>query len=61
MTNVTFMDINGSNNVEASVGMKMLKASHNVLIIVQKYFKFQYGFDYTYMYIVHWQKTKSAF
>ena len=30
MNNVTFMDINGSNNVEVSVRMKLSKATNKV-------------------------------
>ena len=52
MSNVTIMDINGSNNVEVSVRMKLSKATYKVLNNSQKYYMFHNGFDYTYMYNV---------
>ena len=50
MNSVTITDINGSNDVEVSVRMKLSEAPYKVLNNSQKYCKFQYGFHYTYMY-----------
>ena len=61
MNNVMIMDIRGSNDVEVSVRKNCLKLLTKLIVIVQKYYKFQKGFDYTYMYIVQWQRLKSVF
>ena len=61
MNNSTIMDINGSKDVEVSVRMKLSKDTYKVLNNSLKYYKFQYGFGYTYMYNDQWQKLKSAF
>ena len=51
------MDINSSTHVEVSVGIKLSKAAYKFHSNSPKnYYKFQYGFDSTYLNNDQWQR-----